>query len=148
MTDHGVTGKAWNEEPTHLPLYFYQYPAGRKTTRLTDEEYEGVTTGAYPVDGQPRGRKMTCVIGGNEFNPIFGNAETGTLFDVYLTALTENRFRMDLSTRKNHSVSVSFSDDGIHWTDPVVTLGPNPASGWEDMVNRNCVLKIGDTYKM
>ena len=81
-------------------------------------------------------------------NPIFGSAETGTLFDVYLTALTENRLRMDLSTRKNHSVSVSFSDDGIHWTDPVVTLGPNPASGWEYMVNRNCVLKIGDTYKM
>ena len=41
MTDHGVTGKAWNEEPTHLPLYLYQYIAGRKTTRLTQEEYEG-----------------------------------------------------------------------------------------------------------
>lgn len=70
MTDHGVTGKAWNEEPTHLPLYFYQYLAGRKTTRLTQEEYEGVTTGTYPVDGQPRGRKMTCVTGGNELNAL------------------------------------------------------------------------------
>ena len=70
MTDHGVTGKAWNEEPTHLPLYLYQYLAGRKTTRLTEAEYEGVTTGTYPVDGQPRGRKMTCVTGGNELNAL------------------------------------------------------------------------------
>lgn len=70
MTDHGVTGKAWNEEPTHLPLYLYQYIAGRKTTKLTQEEYEGVTTGTYPVDGQPRGNKMTCVIGGNELNAL------------------------------------------------------------------------------
>ena len=70
MTDHGVTGKAWNEEPTHLPLYLYQYIAGRKTTRLTQEEFDGVTTGTYPVDGQPRGRKMTCVTGGNELNAL------------------------------------------------------------------------------
>ena len=70
MTDHGVTGKAWNEEPTHLPLYLYQYIAGRKTTKLTQAEYEGVTAGTYPVDGQPRGRGMTCVIGGNELNAL------------------------------------------------------------------------------
>ena len=70
MTDHGVTGKAWNEEPTHLPLYLYQYIAGRKTTKLTQEEFEGVTSGTYPVDGQPRGRGMTCVIGGNELNAL------------------------------------------------------------------------------
>ncbi len=81
-------------------------------------------------------------------NPIFGNSELGTLFDVYLTAQENSRIRMDLSTRKNNCVSVSFSNDGIHWDDPVTTLGPDPASGWEDMVNRNCVLKIGDTYKM
>ena len=70
MTDHGVTGKAWNEEPTHLPLYLYQYLAGRKTTRLTQEEYDGVTSGTYPVDGVPRGKKMTCVTGGNELNVL------------------------------------------------------------------------------
>ena len=81
-------------------------------------------------------------------NPIFGDPDLGTLFDVYLTALPDSRLRMDLSTRKNHSVSVSFSEDGIHWTEPVCTLAPDSHSGWEEMVNRNCVLKIGDTYKM
>ncbi len=70
MTDHGVTGKAWNEEPTHLPLYLYQYLLGRKTTKLTDDEFQGVTTGTYPVDGQPRGSGMTMVIGGNELNAL------------------------------------------------------------------------------
>ena len=81
-------------------------------------------------------------------NPIFGNSETGTLFDVYLTAQEENRIRMDLSTRKNNCVSVSFSNDGVRWEEPVAALGPNPSSGWEDLINRNCVLKIGGTYKM
>lgn len=83
-----------------------------------------------------------------EGNPIFGNEETGTLFDVYLTALPDRTLRMDVSTRKNDSLSVSFSDDGVAWSAPRITLSPNPASGWEDLVNRNCVLKIGDRYRM
>ena len=83
-----------------------------------------------------------------EGNPVFGNPELGTLFDVYLTALPDSRLRMDLSTRKNNSLSVSFSEDGLKWTAPVLTLSPCVDSGWEDMVNRNCVLKIGGTYKM
>ncbi|MBQ7596290.1 MAG: hypothetical protein IJU45_06470 [Clostridia bacterium] len=70
MTDHGVTGKAWNEEPTHLPLYLYQYIVGNKTTKLTDEEFEGITSGTYPVNGQARGTGMTCVTGGNELNAL------------------------------------------------------------------------------
>ncbi|MCQ2463080.1 MAG: hypothetical protein MJ177_06715 [Clostridia bacterium] len=70
MTDHGVTGKAWNEEPTHLPLYLYQYIAGNKTTKLTDEQFEGITSGTYPVDGKARGYGMTCVTGGNELNAL------------------------------------------------------------------------------
>lgn len=70
MTDHAVTGKAWNEEPTHIPLYLYQYIAGNKTTKLTDEEFEGITSGTYPVDGTPRGYGMTCVTGGNELNGL------------------------------------------------------------------------------
>ena len=70
MTDHGVTGKAWNEEPTHLPLYLYQYIAGNKTTRLTDEEFAGITSGTYPVDGRERGTGMVCVTGGNELNAL------------------------------------------------------------------------------
>lgn len=70
MTDHGVTGTPWNEAPARLPLYWYQYILGYKQTPLTDEEFAGVTSGTYPVDGQARGKGMTCVIGGNELNAL------------------------------------------------------------------------------
>lgn len=81
-------------------------------------------------------------------NPVFGDQNTGTLFDVYVTVLPDKTLRMDLSTRKNASLSVSFSDDGIKWSDPRITLPPDSMSGWEDLVNRNCVLNAGGGYKM
>ena len=81
-------------------------------------------------------------------NPIYGGPETGTLFDVYVTPQNEGRLRMDFSWRTNNTCAVAFSDDGVRWTPPRSTLSPDPASGWEDLVNRNCVLKIGDTWRM
>lgn len=69
MTDHGVTGKAWNEKQAQLPLYLYQYITGHTVTKLTDEEFIGITTGTYPLyDGTIRGTGMTCVTGGNELS--------------------------------------------------------------------------------
>lgn len=70
MTEHAVTGKAWNEKPVSLPLYFYQRIIGNKVHYLTDEEYTAVTTGTYPVNGVARGKGMTCVPGGNELNGL------------------------------------------------------------------------------
>ena len=70
MTDHGVTGKPWNERTTEIPLYFYQRIIGRTVHRLTDAEYGAVQNGTYPVDGQPRGRGMICITGGNELNAL------------------------------------------------------------------------------
>lgn len=81
-------------------------------------------------------------------NPIYGDAQTGTLFDVYVTKDDEKRLRMDLSTRADGCVSVAYSADGIRWSAPQTALTPNPESGWEELVNRNCVLRIGGTYKM
>ena len=80
-------------------------------------------------------------------NPIYGGPETGTLFDVYV--VRENgRFRMDFSWRPKASLAVAFSDDGLSWTFPAVTLGPDESTGWEDRLNRNCVIKVGDIYRM
>lgn len=70
MTDHGVTGKYWNERPNAIPLYLYQYIIGNKVTKLTDEEYKAVTDGTYPVNGNARGYGMVCVPGGNELNAL------------------------------------------------------------------------------
>ncbi len=83
----------------------------------------------------------------NENNPIFGSGEIGTAFDVYVTR-EENRYRMDFSWRKKKACAVTFSDDGIHWSAPQITLAHDESTGWEDRVNRNCVLKIDGVYKM
>ena len=69
--DHGITGKEWNKHQTFLPLYAYQSLLGNKIAHLTDEEFEGITTGTYPTaDGTVRGSKMTCVTGANELNNL------------------------------------------------------------------------------
>ena len=81
-------------------------------------------------------------------NPIYGGPETGTLFDVYVWPQPDGPLRMDFSWRTNDTAAVAFSEDGVHWTPPRSTLHPDPASGWEDLINRNCVLKIGDTWRM
>jgi len=79
--------------------------------------------------------------------PIFGGDGLGTCFDVYVWR-DNGRYRMDFSWRTNLSLAVTFSDDGIHWETPQVTLAPDPNSGWEDKVNRNCVIKADGKYKM
>ncbi|MBQ8768009.1 MAG: hypothetical protein IJZ16_14540 [Clostridia bacterium] len=68
-SDHGVTGVEWNRAPKKVLLYSYQKLLGYETAHLTDEEYEGITTGTYPLyDGTVRGSHMTCVVGANELN--------------------------------------------------------------------------------
>ena len=82
-----------------------------------------------------------------ENNPVMGNAELGTCFDVYVTR-ENGRYRMDFSWRPKRSLAVTFSDDGIHWEEPRITLPNTEESGWEHHINRNCVLKIDGKYKM
>lgn len=79
--------------------------------------------------------------------PVFGSGEIGTVFDAYVTKEGAH-LRMDFSWRKEKALAVTFSADGIHWSAPRKTFTFDPASGWEDDVNRNCVLKIKATYRM
>jgi len=79
-----------------------------------------------------------------EKNPILGSEQLGTCFDVYLTR-TFHGYRMDFSWRPHKSTAVTFSSDGLLWETPRITLSP---SGWQERVNRNCVLFIDGIYKM
>ena len=80
-------------------------------------------------------------------NPVFGSAQIGTCFDACITK--ENGiYRMDFSWRPRKALAVIFSEDGIHWSEPKITLECNPESGWENSVNRQCVLKVDGKYKM
>ena len=81
-------------------------------------------------------------------NPVFGDRTTGTLFDATVTKQADGLLRMDYSWRPMHGTAVSFSEDGVCWSAPRLTLSPEPDSGWEDEINRNCVLKIGEIYRM
>lgn len=83
----------------------------------------------------------------NEKSPVFGDENTGTVFDAYVW-MDNGRYRMDFSWRKKKACAVTFSDDGINWSEPIITLEKNLESGWEDDINRNCVLKIDGVYKM
>ncbi len=83
-------------------------------------------------------------------SPVFGDENTGTVFDAYVKMTPEGRYRMDFSWRPKAALAVTFSNDGIHWEEPAVTLECNPASGWEQLVNRHCVMPdpSGDGWLM
>ena len=73
FAEHGVVGKYWNEKPAQPPLYLYQYIAGRKVTKLTDEEYEAITGGTYAFSeesGRTEGRGLQCVPTAIELNMV------------------------------------------------------------------------------
>lgn len=80
-------------------------------------------------------------------SPVMGG-KYGTCFDISVLKEGET-YRMWLSWRPKKSVALVESKDGIHWSEPpMIVLSPNKASGWEDDINRPCVLKKGDTYHM
>ncbi len=70
-SDHGITGTEWNRKQPTLLLYTYQKLSGNKVAHLTDEEFDAMTSGTYPLyDGTVRGKKMTCITGANELNNL------------------------------------------------------------------------------
>ncbi len=81
-----------------------------------------------------------------EHNPVLGG-QLGTCFDVALLR-EEDRYRMWFSWRPRKSLARVESADGIHWSDPLIVLGPNPSTDWEADVNRPAVLKRSDGYHL
>jgi beta-1,2-mannobiose phosphorylase / 1,2-beta-oligomannan phosphorylase len=79
-------------------------------------------------------------------NPVLGGTY-GTCFDI--SVLREGKiYRMWFSWRPRQSIALVESPDGLHWSKPVIVLGPNTASGWEDDINRPTVIKTGRIYRM
>ena len=81
-----------------------------------------------------------------EGNPVLGGA-LGTCFDVSLLR-EEGRYRMWFSWRPKRSIAVVESPDGIHWSEPIIALGPNPETKWENDLNRPVVVKKTDGYHL
>jgi len=96
-----------------------------------------------PADGGEEG-----AAGWRKFanNPVLG-ANLGTCFDVSL--LREGKTdRMWFSWRPKKAVALVEGADGIHWGPPVIVLGPNPRTDWEEDINRPVVVKRPDGYHM
>lgn len=72
FSEHGITGKAWDQQPFIRPLYLYQIAAGYDRKPLTSEEFEAIQNGSAPLSstGEARGRGMFCVTGANELNAV------------------------------------------------------------------------------
>lgn len=78
-------------------------------------------------------------------NPVLGG-KLGTCFDV--AVLKEGEvYRMWFSWRPKKSIALVESQDGFHWSEPQIVLGP-AKSGWEDDINRPAVVKRDDGYQL
>jgi predicted GH43/DUF377 family glycosyl hydrolase len=81
----------------------------------------------------------------DDHNPVLGG-KLGTCFDI--TVLKEDStYRMWFSWRPKKSIALVESQDGQHWSEPTIALGP-ALTGWEDDVNRPGVLKRPDGYHL
>jgi predicted GH43/DUF377 family glycosyl hydrolase len=80
-------------------------------------------------------------------NPLIGGGRLGTVFDIAVLH-EDGKYRMWGSWRPKKSLALFESADGIHWSDPEVVFRPEPATKWEDDINRPTVLKRADGYHL
>ena len=79
-------------------------------------------------------------------NPVLGG-DLGTCFDI--SVLKEgDTYRMWFSWRPKKSIALVESKDGVKWSKPVIVLGTNQKTDWENDLNRPVVIKNGDRYQM
>jgi hypothetical protein len=79
-------------------------------------------------------------------NPVLGG-DLGTCFD--LSILKEgDTYRMWFSWRPKKSIALVESKDGVEWTAPLIVIGPNDKTDWENDLNRPSIIKNGELYQM
>lgn len=90
----------------------------------------------YPVENNDW-KKVGC-------SPVWGSCETGTMFDPY-AYIEDNMIKLVISARKDGSIIIVESIDGIHWKNRHTILS-GQTDQWDDVVNRGCVVKFKDKY--
>lgn len=71
-------------------------------------------------------------------NPVLGG-NLGTCFDISVLKEGET-YRMWFSWRPKKSIALVESKDGIEWSKPLIVLGPNAKTDWENDLNRPVVI--------
>ena len=81
--------------------------------------------------------------------PVLGNKKLGTCFDINVVTNGPAPYTMYFSWRPRKSIAFVRSNDALTWTQsPEICLRENPASGWEDIVNRSCTVKKDGVWHM
>lgn len=73
FSEHGITGRAWDQKPFIRPLYMYQVATDyRDRSPLTTEEFNAYKDGSAALSstGEARGKGIFCVTGANELNAV------------------------------------------------------------------------------
>lgn len=74
-------------------------------------------------------------------NPVLGNADLGTCFDVNVVLDGPAPYTMYFSWRPKRAIALVRSNDGLTWTqEPEICLQNDPSCGWEDDLNRSCTV--------
>jgi len=82
-------------------------------------------------------------------NPVLGDpVRLGTCFDVNVIQQGKAKYNMYFSWRPKKAIAISYSEDGIKWTDPEIVLDCDSTTGWEDVINRSCTLFWNGKYNM
>ncbi|MBQ8227939.1 MAG: hypothetical protein IJZ88_02895 [Clostridia bacterium] len=70
MTEHGVWGKEWDQDPSIIPLYTFQLLWHGKRKHPTTEEYKAILNGTHktPKNSRTKKRGLECVPGCIEAN--------------------------------------------------------------------------------
>jgi predicted GH43/DUF377 family glycosyl hydrolase len=79
-------------------------------------------------------------------NPVLGG-NLGTCFDVSVLK-DDGKYRMWFSWRPKKGIALVESEDGVHWSKPLIVLGPNDQTDWEEDLNRPVVVKNGSHYQI
>jgi beta-1,2-mannobiose phosphorylase / 1,2-beta-oligomannan phosphorylase len=80
-------------------------------------------------------------------SPVLGG-DLGTIFDISVLHDRPDKFEMYCSWRPQRSIALSRSEDGLHWSRPLICLGYDDSSGWEKDVNRPVVIFKDGKYHM
>lgn len=57
FAEHGILGKYWNEKPTHIPFFNFQYLWHGKRSYLTESQYKAIKNGTYRTEKGLRTKK-------------------------------------------------------------------------------------------
>src|SRR6516165_3330474 len=79
-------------------------------------------------------------------NPVLGG-DLGTCSDISVLKEADT-YRMWFSWRPKKSIAMVKSKDGVRWSKPLIVLGPNKKTDWENDLNRPVVIKNGERYQM